>query len=137
MIDWTDAERAPFVAMQFDAQDRSYRSTFPSATFSVVTTNGAPIGRLYLDRVDDAIRIIDITIASPFRGAGIGSSLLARVIAAADADGLPVRLHVDNLNPARRLYERLGFRAVSKSAFGVLMEWPPTTASRTRASPVS
>jgi ribosomal protein S18 acetylase RimI-like enzyme len=40
------------------------------------------------------------------RGRGIGGALIERCLAEADGD---VKLHVDYDNPAKRLYERLGF----------------------------
>ena len=46
------------------------------------------------------------------RGRGIGTALVEQVIADAEARAVPVRLGVLEHNPARRLYERLGFRVV-------------------------
>jgi len=59
------------------------------------------------------------------RGQGIGSSLLAAVVAEADAEVLPVRLHVEPWSPAKRLYERLGFRTLQVNGIYELMERAP------------
>ncbi len=73
-----------------------------------------PVGRLYLARLTDEIRIVDIAIMPEHRGRGIASRLLSPdVIAEAEAAGLPVRLHVEHWNRARHLYERLGFRTIA------------------------
>jgi predicted GNAT family acetyltransferase len=51
--------------------------------------------------------------------------LLRRVFAEGDAAGKPVSIHVEVFNPARRLYDRLGF--VEKGTHGdvyILMERP-------------
>ena len=37
----------------------------------------------------------------------------------------PVRLHVEPSNPARRLYERLGFTRIADQGLYWLMEWSP------------
>jgi len=36
---------------------------------------------------------------------------------------LPVRIHVEQFNPALRLYERLGFRKIHDEGVCFLMEW--------------
>jgi hypothetical protein len=38
-----------------------------------------------------------------------------------------VRLHVEPLNPALGLYERLGFRRIDDTGVYLLMEWSPET----------
>jgi predicted GNAT family acetyltransferase len=71
------------------------------------------------------IRIVDIALMPAHRSGGIGTMLLRRVFAEGDAAGKPVSIHVEVFNPARRLYERLGF--VEKGAHGdvyLLMERP-------------
>lgn len=125
VVSWTDADKAEFVAMQFDAQDRYYRLAYPDARFLVVVGDGIPIGRLYVVRLADEIRIIDITLLPGYRGAGIGSQLLAEIVAEADAAGLAVRLHVEAWNPAMRLYDRLGFRPIGEPGIYQYMERPP------------
>ena len=37
--------------------------------------------------------------------------------------GKPVRLHVEQHNPARHLYERLGFVILEERDFNLYMEW--------------
>ena len=58
-LPWTDAEKAAFLDMQFRAQDSYYRAQFERASFHLVELNGEPIGRLYTDRRDDEIRVLD------------------------------------------------------------------------------
>ena len=49
-----------------------------------------------------------------FRGRGIGTQLIERLVCEARRTGLPgISLSVSNGNPAARLYERLGYRHVS------------------------
>lgn len=121
---WSDADKDAFVEMQFAAQDRSYRQAYPDARFLVILRDGRPVGRLYLVRLADEIRVVDIALLHGHRGAGIGSALLASILADADADGLAVRLHVEPWNPARRLYERLGFRTLEQRGVYAFMERP-------------
>jgi hypothetical protein len=58
------------------------------------------------------------------------------VLAEADEAGLPVVLHVEPANPARRLYERLGFVARAAEGIHLAMERPaPAGASGPPAPP--
>lgn len=126
LVDWPEETKRSFVQMQFDAQDRHYRESFPGATWDVVVVDGEAAGRLYLDRWPGEVRIIDVALLPEWRNAGVGTVLLERVLAAAAASGRKVSIHVEVFNPARRLYERLGFREVQDLGVHVLMEWRPS-----------
>ncbi len=128
---WDDSQKAAFIEMQFSAQDRSYRDANPDGRFLVILVDGEPVGRLYVARLADELRVVDLAILPSHRGLGIGSALLADVIAEAQAAGLPIRLHVEPWNPARRLYERLGFVTIDIRGFYEFMERPPVDQLKT------
>jgi ribosomal protein S18 acetylase RimI-like enzyme len=128
---WDDSQKAAFIEMQFTAQDRSYRDANPDGRFLVILVDGEPVGRLYVARLADELRVVDLAILPSHRGLGIGSALLADVIAEAQAAGLPIRLHVEPWNPARRLYERLGFVTIDIRGFYEFMERPPVDQLKT------
>jgi ribosomal protein S18 acetylase RimI-like enzyme len=125
LVPWSDADKAGFVSMQFDAQDSAYRTTYPDGRFLLVMEGDEPIGRLYVARLPDQIRVIDIALLPDHRGRGIGTRLLRDVIEEATAAGLPVRLHVERSNRAQNLYERLGFRAAGGDDVYEALEWWP------------
>lgn len=63
-----------------------------------------------------------IGVAEGGRGRGVGSALLAALIAEARAAGLPaLSLGVATGNPAQRIYERLGFAVVASDDEGHVM----------------
>jgi ribosomal protein S18 acetylase RimI-like enzyme len=126
-VPWSDEQKAAFVAMQFDAQDRYYADALPSTQRSVVLLEGHPIGRLYVDIDDARVLIVDVVLLPEHRGRGIGSALLAGVLAEADRRRLPTRLHVEPHNRAHRLYRRFGFKVVEPGAVYDLMERPWST----------
>jgi ribosomal protein S18 acetylase RimI-like enzyme len=126
---WSDQQRAQFLAMQFDVQDRSWRQQRPGACFDVVLIDGVPAGRLYVDRTPEEIVIVDIALLPEFCGRGIGSELLRSLLDEADASALPLRLHVAAGNPALRLYRRLGFVHVAEDGVYILMQWRPRAES--------
>lgn len=122
---WDDAQQQAFLRMQFDAQHGYYREQFADASYDLIEADGAAIGRLYVDRRADEIRIIDIALLPERRGAGIGGRLMRGLLAEAQQAGKPVRIHVERNNPARRLYERLGFVRRGDTGVYYLMEWTP------------
>ena len=125
-VPWDDATRRAFVEQQFAAQDEHYRQNYPGATLDVVELGGEPAGRLYVHRGPSDIRIMDIALAPPFRGRGIGTELLRGLMAEADESRRKLSIHVEMNNRARNLYERLGFRPAGEHGVYVLLERPPT-----------
>jgi ribosomal protein S18 acetylase RimI-like enzyme len=129
-LDWDDAQKTAFLRMQYMAQHRSYRPTFPDADYLVILRDGRPAGRFYLHRGANEFHVIDIALLPEHRRVGIGSNLLRDLLAEADQAGLPVRLHVEHNNPARRLYERLGFTRIGDTGVYFHMERTPTPLDR-------
>lgn len=125
IVPWTDAEKDAFLRMQFDAQDRYYREQRPNSASDVIVVDGQPAGRLYVDRLTDEIRIVDIALLPEQRGRGVGTLLIRRVLDEASATGRPVTIHVARGNRARVLYERLGFRQISTTGVYDLLSCPP------------
>ncbi len=122
---WPREQIEAFLRMQFRAQDTHYRSYFPDAAFDVIVCAGEPAGRLTVDRRPAEIRVVDIALLPEFRGRGAGSALLRALLAEAAAAGVPVRIHVEANNPARRLYDRLGFVQTDTTGVYHLLEWVP------------
>lgn len=94
---------------QFELQDGYYRRHYPGMRFDVVTHAGIAAGRLYHYWGAHELRIIDIALLPPFRGAGIGSHLMRSLVAQAAARELAATLYVETANPVKSLYGRLGF----------------------------
>ena len=109
---WRDDQKQAFLDDQFRLQDLHYTTHYPDGEFHIITRGGEPIGRLYLYRGPAAWQIVDISLLPPWCGQGIGGALLRQTLRDADALKVPVGLHVTVFNPARRLYDRLGFTPV-------------------------
>ena len=122
---WDKKQKDAFLRAQFDAQDHWYRENYTGASFDVVLVDGERAGRLYLNRGDSEIRIVDIALLPEHRGNGVGSALLRDLLAEADAAGKRVTIHVERLNPALRLYERLGFSVAEDKGVYLFLERPP------------
>jgi ribosomal protein S18 acetylase RimI-like enzyme len=81
------------------------------------------VGYLLLDRKPDRWWIVDIAVLAAHRGRGLGTRVLEECKRRAVAAGAGLQLQVSPLNPARRLYERLGFRNAGEDAVAVQMVW--------------
>jgi ribosomal protein S18 acetylase RimI-like enzyme len=124
-LGWSAVQREAFLRMQFRAQQQSYLAQFPKADFTIILYDEYPIGRLYIERRAHEVRGIDIALLPEYRQAGIGTAILQGLLAEAARDGKPFRIHVEKLNRAQRLYERLGFTTIEDDGAYRAMEWRP------------
>ena len=124
-LPWTDSQKRTFLQMQFNAQHHYYQEQFAEASYQVILQDEQPVGRLYVDRGSDEIRIIDIALLSAARNQRIGSFLLQQILDEATLSGKRVVLHVEKNNPALRLYQRLGFQVKEDKGVYWFMQWLP------------
>ena len=120
---WSRTEISTFLTQQFEAQYLSYRQYFPDATYQVIEYQGEAIGRLYLQRGEDEYRLIDVSLLPEFRNQGLGGQLMQTILDEATEKEKRVTLHVEQFNPAYRLYERMGFVQVEERGIHLFMEW--------------
>lgn len=125
-VPWSDEQKLAFLQMQFEAQHAEYHSRYPDASFNVIELDGTPAGRLYVHRREREIRIVDISLLPEHRAKGAGTSLLENLIRESETAGKPLTIHVETLNPAMRLYQKLGFRPIGETGVYLLMERPVT-----------
>lgn len=124
---FTPEQKAAFLEQQFAAQSAHYERHYTDTSFDVVEVDGAPAGRLIVARWPQELRIVDVALLPQFRGGGVGTRLLAPLLAEADGRGAKVSIHVERFNPAQRLYHRLGFAPVPAGEPGIHQLWerPP------------
>lgn len=128
LLDWDQPAKDAFVAMQFHAQHTFYHDQYPDADYLILLHGGQPVGRLYLERFDREIRIIDIAILPGHRNRGIGTAVLLALQREASRHRMPLAIHVEKFNRALRWYLRLGFIAQQDSGVYLLMKWAPENA---------
>lgn len=122
---WTEAQKEAFLRQQFQFQTLHYHRYYTGASFDLILEDDRPIGRIYVHRGQDDIRLMDIALLPEYRGAGIGSWIIRNLLAEAVRLQKPVTLYVEPYNPAARLYQRLGFRIVHQREVNLFMEWRP------------
>lgn len=124
---WPAHQQAAFLAQQHHAQHTHYSQVYKDGEFLMIERGGEGIGRLYLYESARELRIIDIALLPPARGQGFGEAILRDIFDEAASRGKSVTIHVEKFNPARRLYERLGFVLVEEGGVYDLMEWRAET----------
>lgn len=122
---WTEEQKAEFLDQQFKAQHEFYTQQFTDAEFLIIEQNEQAVGRVYIDRREKEIRLIDIALLPETRGQGFGTALLKEILDEGRSSNLPVSIHVEKNNPAMRLYKRLGFKDIEDQGVYDLMEWQP------------
>jgi ribosomal protein S18 acetylase RimI-like enzyme len=107
---------AALVSMQFNFQRRQYQSGYPGGEDNIILLNQEPVGRMFVDENDRAITLVDVALLPEYRNRGIGRQLLDDLLSRAASARKPVGLHVMKTNPARNLYQRLGFHDVNEDS---------------------
>ena len=125
LMPWTLDQKQTFLVHQFGAQRYHYRTYFPDAAFDVVERNGRAIGRLYVDERQTRIHIVDIALMPESRGTGIGTALLSAIQDYAATRGKGVDIFVERMNPAKTLYDRMGFKVIREEEIYLEMDWAP------------
>jgi RimJ/RimL family protein N-acetyltransferase len=96
----------------------------------IVMMHGQVIGWLQTAATDDALFLAQLFVDTSFQRQGIGSRLMRILIEEAARENKAVTLGVVKTNPARRLYERLGFSVTHEDQYKFYMRRHP---DRTRA----
>ncbi|WCM23508.1 GNAT family N-acetyltransferase [Paraburkholderia bryophila] len=99
----------------------------------VICIDGAPAGLLKAYRTGTEWVVVQVQIVPARQGHGIGARALQAVLRIAQTDALPVTLKVLKGNPAKRLYDRLGFEIDGEDEMQFYMRYTPRALSETEA----
>ncbi len=117
-----EAQLRTLLAQQYDAMRDHYSRAFPDAVYQILERDGTPIGYEAV-REGEEIHLIDIALRENQRNQGIGTSRMNHLLETARLAGKSVILSVEVFNPARRLYERLGFEEYEQMGMYKRMRW--------------
>ena len=100
--------------------------------FVAVTGSGQPVGAIWLrlltgdekgfGYVDEHTPELGLAVLPEYRGRGIGTALLARLIRAVEGVYENISLSVTEGNPALRLYQRSGFEVYGREGDSITMK---------------
>lgn len=108
-----------------DWQAERFRQNFRPDHVQVIVLDGHDAGLLHVVRSPEEIRLVNIQISPEFQNRGLGTTVMHGLLAEARTAGLPLRLQVLKVNPARRLYERIGFTVAGETETHYQMRWVP------------
>jgi len=110
-----------------DAQTASFERQWDQTQIRILMVDGCDAGWMQSVSREGEIFLAQILVDAPFQGRGIGTEAMNRLIAEAASAGRAVCLDVVKINPALRLYERLGFRIVGEEQHKFNMKRDPET----------
>jgi GNAT superfamily N-acetyltransferase len=114
-------------ALQLDVA--KHRESFPiqwrSEQVRVITVSGKDVGWLQIAQTNDAIFLGQFYLTGVFQGKGIGTEVLRMLIEESELSAKAITLGVVKINPARRLYERMGFVVTREDQHKVYMRREP------------
>jgi ribosomal protein S18 acetylase RimI-like enzyme len=114
-----------------DGQIASFRRQWEVLQVRIITLDGADIGWLQSTTHDGAFFLGQLFVHAPFQRRGIGTEVMNHLIGEATRAQQAVTLGVVKSNPAKRLYERLGFHVTHEDERKFYMRREPNTAAPT------
>jgi|SRR5689334_12755180 len=123
LVPWDAATKNAFLSSQFSAQRNHYLKYFPHAAHHMILVDEQAVGRLYVDRSQEKIHILDATLLPQWRGQGIGTQILLDLMKEAAYKNQICSIYVESFNRSLGLFQRLGFVKTDESGVSWLMEW--------------
>ena len=103
-------------------QRRRFEQVTRVEDHQIIELAGEAIGCLCALNRPDELRLVRLFLLPGSQRRGIGTNIITTLLNSAKQRGVPVRLRVLKVNPARRLYERLGFVVSGESETHFMME---------------
>ncbi|MBA4185763.1 MAG: GNAT family N-acetyltransferase [Acidobacteria bacterium] len=102
-----------------DWQRANFKNTFNPSNGEIIVACGADAGFLRIIEKETETLLASIRLSPEFQNKGIGTQIIKNLLAESEK---PVKLQVLKVNPARALYERLGFEVVGETDTHFLMK---------------
>jgi len=106
-------------------QLQNFQERFDPAAREIIEFDGASIGYITVERREEGIFLSSIEIAPDYENRGIGTTLIQSLLDEGRSRGVAVELYVLKVNPARGLYERLGFAIIRETETHHIMRFNP------------
>jgi ribosomal protein S18 acetylase RimI-like enzyme len=107
----------------------SFQQQWSLPEVSILVVDGADVGWMQSSVQGDELFLKQLFVDGPCQNRGIGTQVLRQLIADAERTRHSVRLDVVKINPALRLYKRLGFRIVGEDERKFFMKYDPAGAA--------
>jgi ribosomal protein S18 acetylase RimI-like enzyme len=100
---------------------QKFAEFYDQANTSIIVVNGEAAGWITVARSPEGIHLEQIYLAASWQNRGFGSLLVGQLVDEARAAHVPLRLSTAK-NPAKSLYERLGFIVLHEDRYKLYME---------------
>jgi GNAT superfamily N-acetyltransferase len=110
-----------------EREESQFTSQLDLPASQLIQVDAQEVGFIMTPVRDGVLWIHTICIVPEHRRKGIGTEVIRSVIAEAKRQNLPLCLRVLKVNPARELYERLGFKVTEESRHHYQMQFQTQT----------
>ena len=110
-----------YVEKNYSWNPQLFRDRFISDEYQVIEIDNIVIGFMKIISSEAKIYLGEIQISKDFQNQGIGTSLIQSVIQEARSNNKKLWLKVLKGNPAKKLYQRLGFTKLKESSTHSIM----------------
>lgn len=108
---------------KFNSETQSKRIMKEYESIKIVRSDNQDIGMFKVKRNSDKWEIIQIQLLPNYQHLGIGTKLIKSLQAEASKQGVAIFLSVLKVNPAKQLYERLGFEVFQEKEKSYTMRY--------------
>jgi len=114
-----------------------FQQHFNPEECQIIRFQGKDIGVLSVRKQETEVFLKFIEVLPEYQNQGIGTVVIKSILEEAHHTGQPVGLQVLKVNPARSLYERLGFLTTGETATHYLMRATPEQQTRPNPPPAA
>jgi GNAT superfamily N-acetyltransferase len=111
------------LGLDLTRQHQGFAHDWQVTEVRILMIAGEDVGWMQAAPVEDTVFLKQLYLAARFHRRGIGSRVIQALIE--EAGTKPVTLAVVKINPARRLYERLGFHITHEDQYKFYMRREP------------
>lgn len=112
-------------ALEEEREAYFQKNIFNLETTKIIQIDGQDIGRWSIEWSSDFVLIDNVHLLPEYQGRGIGRRLIEEIVMLAETKGLFAKLMVLRVNPARHLYEFLGFKVHREDGERLYMSTQP------------
>lgn len=123
VLPFDDVQKRAFCEHQLDAQTTYYEEKYPHATHDIILAGGEPVGRVYVNRRDKLISILDLAVLAEHRKKGVGTYVVKSLQDEAATSDKRVGVYVETFNPSQKFFRDLGFELVESDEMNLYFEW--------------
>jgi len=121
------------IAFQYRSQSGTHRAVFPNAVYSIIESEGAPIGRLIEEDEGDSVYFVDFALLPERQAKGLGTAFIELVANEWAERGRAARVEVQVGNaPSLKLCHKLGFEVIEDKRMGFVNLLRPRPAAATK-----